>query len=262
MFAKQTPEAQKWLMDRHKAMEGDYTQKLQVLAQQRQAVQGIQSFAEHVGRYSQQLNGVDPRFIVDRAFNIHNTLTNGTPEQKIAALKQLVEEYGIAPPGEGGQQAAPAAPAPDPRIDQMMGYLAYQHQQQQNAGQQAQAARRQYYAREITSFMAEKNEQGELAHPYFADVEDTIAQLAAAEVAAGKTPKLSELYEAACYMTPSVRERLLAEGQSQVRADQVNRATRASEASSTLGGGSQQSTAQPKGLSAIIDAALDGRIAA
>ena len=55
-FREQSPEAKKFLLDRHKAMEGDYTQKTQQLAQQSQAVAGLQG----LGARLQQ----DPKFRV------------------------------------------------------------------------------------------------------------------------------------------------------------------------------------------------------
>ena len=64
LFRSQTPEAQQFLLERHKAMEGDYTRKTQELAQQAQAVAGLQglgarlqqdpAFREHLQSYFQQ----------------------------------------------------------------------------------------------------------------------------------------------------------------------------------------------------------------
>jgi hypothetical protein len=63
-FREQSPEARKFLLDRHRQMEGDYTQKTQQLAQQAQAVAGLQglgarlqqdpNFRVHMQNYFQQ----------------------------------------------------------------------------------------------------------------------------------------------------------------------------------------------------------------
>ena len=48
LFRAQTPEARRFLLERHRQMEGDYTRKTQLLAQQAQAVAGLQGLAERL----------------------------------------------------------------------------------------------------------------------------------------------------------------------------------------------------------------------
>jgi hypothetical protein len=71
LFRAQSPEAQQFLLERHKAMEGDYTRKTQELAQQAQAVAGLQglgarlqqdpAFREHLQSYFQQQAQPNPQ---------------------------------------------------------------------------------------------------------------------------------------------------------------------------------------------------------
>jgi len=50
VFRRLTPEAQRFLLDRHREMEGDYTRKTQLLAEQARAVAGLQGLAVHLQR--------------------------------------------------------------------------------------------------------------------------------------------------------------------------------------------------------------------
>ena len=88
-FREQSPEARQFLLDRHRQMEGDYTQKTQQLAQQSQAVAGLQ--------------GLGARLQQDPAFRAH--MQNYFQQQ-------------VAPAGQPESTARPAEKEVDP-IDEI-----------------------------------------------------------------------------------------------------------------------------------------------
>lgn len=245
MFGKVPREAQQYLLDRSRDMDAAHTRRSQEVA-------GVRSFMEKVNGYARQLN-VQPDFVVDQAFQIHQTLANGTPQQKIAALKQLVESYGIQAPGAD-------APPQDPRVDALTTELQTLRQDQQSQLAQQQRARTMQVSADIQALISEKDDQGNLVNPYYADVEPEMMKLAQADMAQGIVPNVKDLYDRACWTTPSVRDRILAGRQKQSQQEQANQARQARQASSTVGGTGGAPNNQPMSLRETLDAAWDGRL--
>ena len=217
-FGKQTPEARNWLMNRHKAMEADYTRKSQEVAPMRQA-------AAQWEPYLRQLN-TSPAQALDSFLRADQALRSGTPEQKRAELLQIANDYGI----QLGPVAAPeGAPAPTDtdligqavqshlspvvgQVEQMRSYLANQAAAQQD--QQATTI-----AGKIVQFRDAKTEAGTLAHPLFNDVYDDMVRMAHSERASGRMPELSDLYDRAVWSNPTTREQAIVQRQTDAAAN-------------------------------------------
>ena len=242
MFARQTPEAQRWLMERSRAMEAAHTQRSQEIAPLRNAVQKW-------GPYLQQL-GATPDQAFDRLINAEYTLRTGTQEQKRDALRQFVRDYGITKPGQNEPQIAPEVAQVQHQVNQ----LNAMQQQQINAARQANVANA---TAQVTAFRDEKMEDGNLAHPFFADVEADMTMLAQADLAAGRQPEISDLYERACWSNPTVRQRLI-EANSELEAEQRKaNAQRKRNAGSTISGAGAAQSAQPQSLEDQLSAEWD-----
>jgi hypothetical protein len=65
--------------------------------------------------------------------------------------------------------------------------------------------------RQIEEFANAKDGEGNLQHPFYAELEGRMMQLAYAERLAGRIPVISELYEAALWANPDTRDRELAQ---------------------------------------------------
>ena len=185
MFAKQTPEAQQWMMQRSRAMEAAHTRRSQELAQQRQTLAPYEQLAQRWGAYFQQL-GAPPDYAIDRLLQTEHALRTGTNAQKLELMKQLIRDYGVTAPGEGEQM--PMSMPEDPRIGQLQGQLQQMQAQQMQAQQNQQRAQVQQASSAIQVFATRTGEDGKLLHPHFGEVEGEMTRLAQVDLMNGIQP--------------------------------------------------------------------------
>jgi hypothetical protein len=119
------------------------------------------------------------------------------------------------------------------------------------------AARLQAANREIETFAAEKDSEGYLAHPFFAELQDEMMGFARADQLAGRTPILKDLYDRAVWANAGTRDRALASQREaedrQAAADRKAKADAARRAGSSITGaptsGQLPNSGQPDGRS-------------
>lgn len=202
LFAKLPPDGQKFLVERHKAMEGDYTRRMQEIAPLRKA-------AEQWQPYLQQMNAT-PEQAFTTLLQAEYQLRTGTPEQKQAMFQQLAQDYGITL----GQTAEP--PAVDEYVDPQVAALKQElaeikawktsrDQAETQYRQQQEQKQQQTLHSTITSFEAEKTEAGAPAHPHFSAVRETMAAL----IGSGQAPDLKTAYDMAVWARPDLRQQLI-----------------------------------------------------
>lgn len=213
MFAKQSPEAKQWLINRHKAMEADYTRKTQ-------EVVGMRKFKEELDdifkdyRDEMALNGVTDAMAIRQLVAAHTLLR----KDPASAMKRLAEQYGIDLKGitEGAAAADPAGESPTVKalrdeVKQLTGQLrtltGAQDQHQQKARLD-----------EVTHFAEEKDAQGQLMRPYFDDVAKDVAALIQVARTNGERLTLQDAYDRAVYANPTIRAKVLAASDAQRRA--------------------------------------------
>ena len=113
----------------------------------------------------------------------------------------------------GGQPPARVGNGPDPATGMhpaLHARLSALEQDKQTRIDQDSAARLQGAQREIESFANEKDGEGNLAHPFFAELQDEMMGLARADQLAGRTPILKDLYDRAVWANSGTRDRALA----------------------------------------------------
>ena len=196
MFAELNPKAQNFLLERSRAMEAAHTQRSQEIAPIRKAIEPYQG-------YLQQL-GTNPAEAFSRLMGTEYTLRNGTNQQKVETLKQLVKDYGITPPDENEV-------APDPRVNQLQQQLQHMQVSQQQQAQAVQEQRVAQASQVIEDFKNQKTEDGRLAHPYYGEVVDYMTAIISSDTQKGIQPDLKRAYDTACWASPVVRQRLLTE---------------------------------------------------
>ena len=160
-----------------------------------------------------------------------------TPAQvaQVAALKtqivaRIIHGYGVDPaavadvlhqlrgfaPATGGDQRLPApaagngAAAPtqvDPVLQQRLEALETRTQQ---AEAERIASANRAAGEQIQNFANDKDGEGQLTHPFFAELEAEMTSLAHFERSQGRTPVLQDLYDRALWANPSTREKQLA----------------------------------------------------
>jgi hypothetical protein len=278
MFKLQPADVQDFLLRRHKAMEADYTKKIEAITDLKKEYEPVQQlFAPYVDVLKQK--GLTPQTVIRRWADVETALASG---KGVDIIDGLVKGYGIdkaqlaqrlgftsTPPAAGSsdQQTqgdkAPAAGNDDPTealLTKLEQRLAQKFQPalakveqwettQLTAAQQAQKAREDAVEAEITSFKSATDKEGNLLHPYYDEVESAMIALAQHYVATKQPiPKIDALYDQAVWANPSTREALLATRQAAqvARANEEARAKAASArraASSVTGApGSGQAT--------------------
>ena len=135
--------------------------------------------------------GVSPTQAADYLLNTDLGLRNATPEQRASMIANLATEYGIDPTDvafmdaagrvvEGKSQHQAGRDSAMAEVDVAV------HQGQLAQVQQS-----------VAAFADAKDEAGNLLRPDFAEHEQKMAALATADIAAGKTPTVDDLYHRA-----------------------------------------------------------------
>ena len=186
-----------------------------------------------VGRFQEQLSGLEPYQRLQTEWGPYITkvgqptaqflggllqadmiLRTGTPEQKRAFIGNLMSTYGI----DAGQPPQPSLPqevVDDPVAQAVMAPLQEVQQQIQALKSHMdtqlgnfQATQNQSAQATLDAFRGAKDEKGNLAHPHYDEVKPLMESLAANARASGQQLTLEEVYQSACWATPSVRAKL------------------------------------------------------
>lgn len=239
MLTKLPAEAQAFLVERHRAMEGDYSRKMNEVTALRRDYEPIdQLFRPYEGDL--QARGLTKAGLIQAWYNVEKGLMAGgdTAAQMAAAIIQNYKIPLAAMTRALGMQsqvpADPVDPQPEngqpvrlpPEIVQKLS----EQEQVLRALQQDAQQRRQYefnsaasrVMSDIERFKSETDSSGALLHPHFDEVEQMMAHYTNVARASGQpVPPLSELYDTAVWANPSTRAQLQ---QAQAAAAQAQRA--------------------------------------
>jgi hypothetical protein len=219
LFKAQSPEAQRFLLDRVKSMEGDYTKKTEAIAALKREYEPIDKLFEPY-RDAMKQRGFTPRSLIEAWANVERKLA----ENPVEVIKGLVAGYrvnpaqlanvlGISPAAEGeAPTVAPTVQLPPELIAELNSLrqtvtgLTQTQQQAQQAARNASEARVQS---DIEAFKSAKDDKGNLVHPHFDEIEQDMTALALVARQMGQpVPSLKDLYERAANANPSTREKL------------------------------------------------------
>jgi hypothetical protein len=235
---KQLPErAQRFLLERHKAMEADHTRKTQAIADFRREYEPIdQIFAPYRDVMSER--GLTARSLIEGWAGVERRLAEG---DGIDVIKGLVAGYQLDPAGVASAlgilperpPAAARASAAEPSMQAPAGVPAEllqdvarlrqraddEDRAKAEAANAAREAARQRFAVEVETFKNARDEEGNLLHPHIDDVQEDMVHLALAAKSRGQEiPALPELYERAVRANPSTyRAQRIADQQSAER---------------------------------------------
>ncbi len=214
-FARLAPEAQDFLLRRHRDMEADYTRKTQGAAEFTREYQPVaQMFAPYREQLRQQ--GMSEGQLIQRWMQAEQTLMQGG-QSAVDVLARVVRSYridpaqlaaaiGVSRETNGSGAAAPAAfelpPQLRAQLDQLTGSVSQLTRAQQESQQERMNAELGRIDGEIATFRAAPG------HEHFAEVEADMARLARAVQPGEPRPSLQQLYEQAVWSNPSTREKL------------------------------------------------------
>lgn len=232
VFEKLDPEGQKFLLDRHKEMEADYTRKRQQdseMVKQAEQFQPIKDIFQHFPNR-------EPVSTIKQWAGIAYNLEQNPKE----TLQQLAKQYQVDMAGESDYDDGFVDPEVKSLRDQLQTLqqsMAQQEQQQTQAQQEAVVSK-------IREFSEAKTEAGEPAHPYFEELYPDMIRLAHAERVAGREPSLEKLYEDAKWINPDIRSKIesaqrkaaekKAEEAARAKAEKARRAAKTSQSGNGL----------------------------
>lgn len=238
-FKAQAPEAQAFILDRFKAMEGDYTRKTQEIANFKKEYGPVdEMFAPHKDVLRQK--GFTPRSLIEAWANVETKLAAGT-DSAVEVLKGLAQGYNIPvakiaaalgitgaaptaqqqpaqqPVATENGQVVPVPPEVQARLDLLLQKVNGFEQKFGTIEQREAEARRRAdveaanaVENQVNEFRNSKDDKGNLLHPHMAEVEGMMTALANAAMASKQPiPSLKELYETAIYAHPEVRQKVL-----------------------------------------------------
>lgn len=212
-FAKLPPGLQRFIADRHRDMQSDYTRKTEEVAKERVKYQELETAFEP---YREQLavQGTTPAQAAARLLATQNVLMRNPVE----GLKWLSQNLGVdlrqlvPQPEKDEEFLSPDVKALKDELKELRGQI-----QQQTVGQQnAQAAEA---LRILTEFKGAKDEAGQLKHPH-ADNPEVKAVMG---VFVGRGKSLDEAYAEAVYVLPEVRARIADEAAKAARAEETKK---------------------------------------
>lgn len=258
-------EHQTAVLNRFKQMEAGFTPKLQRLAQYEREYQGVPELFVPFAEQMRQAN-ITPAHVINAWYQAEKDLKEGRGPQRVA---NIIKAYGVDP-GEVARlltDPAPAAPQQHqqvqlpPALQEKLDRLERNDFERTARAQQEGLSRAQ---QQIDTFANQRDDKGNLAHPFFADIEEDMRALAQVDLAAGRPPDLSNLYDRAVYANPTTRSKLLAlqketeakqaAAERKAKADAAQRAGK-SVTGSPGGGQSQQAKPQGGSLRAQLEAA-------
>ena len=254
LVAKLPVEHRQVVVDRYKAIEAGYTPKLMRAAELEKQFGAAEEIFKPYAEGLRQRNLTASDYVKAWAsaeltfLQGMNDAQQGRQNQKGAQLvADLIRQYRVDPgdvatilqgqplPQQNGT-APPAAVLPPEVLQEINNLKQWRANTEQTARQRAEASAQ----HQINTFAAEKDAQGNLLRPYFAELESEISRLAKLDADDGKPIDLADLYDRSAYANRSTREKLLAAQEAQARqkaaVDRKAKAAAAQRASSSVTG--------------------------
>lgn len=237
LFRSKDADTQKFLLERHKDMEGDYTRKTTEIADQRKAYEELQSA---LAPYKQIIaaKGIKEIDAIRQLLEVQRRLDTSPKE----TIELIAKSYGVS-------LAAPVNDA-DPDTAGLRAELDSIKQSIALRDRQAADAQQASLQQTLREFQEAKTEKNEPKHPHFEKVRGVMGAL----IQSGSAKDLSDAYQQAVYANPELRADLLkAESEAtkaKVLADAAKHAEEAKRKAIPTGKGAvtQASEKEPKSL--------------
>lgn len=200
IFRSVPEHVQTWLLDRHNSATAQVTERLTQLAPLQRIQEQWQPYVDKIGAPIDQA--------IDQLFRAEMVLRTGTPEQKRQAIAGLVSTYGVefdrGSPIPEELSNDPVASALTPQLQQVMEGLHRLQSQVDSRFGEMQQSQQQQQEGALRAFAEQKDEKGNLLHPYFGEVRTLMEALATQAKAAGTATTIEEVYRQACRASPTV----------------------------------------------------------
>lgn len=202
-FKKLPADAKQFLLERHSAMEGDYTRKTQELAARARQYAALDQVMEQYGPELTQI-GYTPDRLIHQFMSVQKWLDRDAP----SCLSWLARSYGLTF-GQLAQREQQTQSNVDPALLQLQQELYNIKSRLEQTDEQSQQARVQSVENEIVSFATEKDSAGNLVRPHFEALQKFIIPLVTTlreeDPDAPHREILAKAYDMAVYANPETR---------------------------------------------------------
>ena len=254
-FATWPRNVQETVLERNKELEADYTRKTQETAELRRSAEPVLNAIAPYQPYLNQLApkiGLTPDKMIGQLLGTEYQLRTGDPHEKVAALYQIAQSYGIdlAAISRGEMPAAP-----DPAFSQLRQELVSLKDWKAQFEQQREAEQQQQTVSQIQAFAASTDEAGRPKYPHFERVRGVMGQLMSSDSSLDLQTAYAKAVEP---INAAVAEelRLRTETAEKQRLETVEKAKKAAPVK-TSGSSAPNGSTKSKGLDDILSASID-----
>lgn len=246
LFEKAPDELKSWMLDRHKAMEADYTRKTQEVAEDRKVAQ---EFKQTIQPYEaiMRSEGATPIQAVTELLNMAYVLRVGTPQQKLQLITNTARQFGV----DLSQSTAepeyrdPQIAALEADVDGLKTKLT---SQEMKAAQE----RAVQIQTQVESFKSETTPEGSPKYPHFEKLRGTMGDLIRISGQKGQALSIAEAYEQAAWADKDIRQEILsAQQKAAEKKSEAERKAKAEAAKKAKGlgvKGAAPTTGKPKSI--------------
>lgn len=210
-FSQLPVETQQYIAEREAQREKAINETKAELAEVRKATSGYEGVTQKYGQYLESI-GMEPDQAFETLLAAEYTLRNGSPQEKMQLFAQLAQDYGVSLDGD-----------PDSQVAQLSRELNNVKSTLSNLTESQQKEIERENLKTIEAFKGAKGEDGELSHPHFEEVRETMSKLLSSELAGD----LEEAYGKAVLLVPEVKAKIEAENQKKqqkIAADKAKKA--------------------------------------
>jgi len=260
-FAALPREAQEIVLERNKAIEGDYTRKTQELAETRKGFEPVVGEIQRLNPLLQHM-GMTPQQFIAESGAVASNLLSGNPRDRAGAIAYLVQHRQVpipelltalgVPTSQTGEVQA------DPVIPQLHQKVVSLETQLRQMNERSVTLERERAQAEFDALGQAKDQNGQAKFPHFQRAKQTMIQL----VASGQADTWDNAYAKAVRLDDELfkqtveaeRASVAAEAEKQ-RLAAVDKANKAKPVKSS--DGSPKGASQLKGLDAHISGAME-----
>ena len=248
LFGSQSREVQEFLLERHKAMEGDYTRGKMEIAD-------FKKTWEPVEQLFTQYPQLNPTETIQNWANIARALdANPLQTLQYLATQYRVDLTSAENLNDGEQQEVnPEVQALRQELNGLKEDYNTRLREEQQTAVQGRVA-------EIDAFSKETDDNGNLLRPYVEQAMPMMISLAKVAREEGKQPSLQTLYDQAVYANPELREQVFqaekAQEEAKRKAEAIAKAKKAKEAATSIKGGAGESDAESLSIREEITRAM------
>lgn len=193
-FSKIPEEHRGFILQRYKEIEGDYTRKSQDLAKQRKRYDSMDEVFEPV-RANLNMQGIDETQLMRQYLAYHENLQ----KDPAGTLKYLAQQYNVNL-GEASQEEFV-----DPEIKQLRDQNLQLTQKVSSIESQFTQSHTTAAQLTLDKFTSEKNEKGELKHPFYNEVRPMMGRF----LQSGEADDINKAYEMAVRANPATYQKVV-----------------------------------------------------